>query len=177
MSPWLLEISQHIIISYQECLGKINHSRSLGVSDTTAIPLSEAGKRICLVLHFKVGSQSCSAVRDQPGWLTVTELSPCVSHFLQCVVLHLAVYLFSSHWFDMMHSERQNTWWCILKLNQNLAALFQFRHLGRILRCMGSFNFLFSLFQITFSAFLTHKPGNKSVCASFLVGIIQRLIC
>jgi len=66
MSPRLLEISQHIIISYQECLGKINHSKSLGVSDATVIALSEAGKRICLVLHFKVCSQSWAPVRDQP---------------------------------------------------------------------------------------------------------------
>lgn len=60
-----------------------------------------------------------------------------------------------------------------LKENQKLTALFQFRHL----RSIGSFNFLFSPFQIAFSAFLTHRAGNKSVCASFLVGIIQRLIC
>lgn len=38
----------------------------LGVSDATAIPLSEAGKHICLVLHFKVCSQSWSPVWDQP---------------------------------------------------------------------------------------------------------------
>lgn len=105
MSPWLLEISQHIIISYQECLGKINHSRSLGVSDTTAIPLSEAGKHICLVLHFKVGSQSCSAVRDQPGWLTVTELSSCVPIF--CSVWFCTLLCTSSVATDLI--------WCILR--------------------------------------------------------------
>jgi len=35
----------------------------LGVSDVTAIPLSQASSRICLVLHFKEGSQSWAPVR------------------------------------------------------------------------------------------------------------------
>lgn len=47
-------------------LRKNNSLQILGVSDATVIPLSEAGKRICLVLHFEVCSQSWSPVWDQP---------------------------------------------------------------------------------------------------------------
>lgn len=44
----------------------------LGVSDVTAIPLSQTSSRICLVLHFKEGSRSwllygpaCTAPSDR----------------------------------------------------------------------------------------------------------------